>query len=204
MLELIEYIGLPAGVAIVLVGVVLFLNAIGEILSLKGKIVPECIQMRKYFKRKHEEKETLKQIPETLSHVKSLLDNVNQHYSDDNIMMRDKWIENVNHKLDTNDQLIKQLMTMMEKNNADTLGLVIDGKRNFIIGFAQMVADGKQPVTREQFNRFFKEYYRYEEILAENGMTNGEVDVAFRIGTEAYEDHLRNHTFLENLRGYDN
>lgn len=94
-------------------------------------------------------------------------------------------------------------MVKLDKNNADTLALLIDSKRNFIIDFAFKVADGKRPVTHEQFNRFFKEYYEYEEIIKENGLTNGEVDIAFRIGTEAYEEHMRNHTFLEDLRGYD-
>ena len=203
MLEFIEYMNLPTRVGVALVGVILFVNAVGEFLSLKGKVVPEFIQMRKFFKRKREERETLKKIPETLTNVQVLLDNVNQHYSTDNIMMRDKWIENVNNKLEANDQLIKELVVKLDKNNADTLALRIDSKRNFIIDFAAMVADGKKPVTREQFNRFFKEYYEYEEIIRENGMTNGEVDIAFRIGTEAYEDHMRNHTFLEDVRGYD-
>lgn len=33
-------------------------------------------------------------------------------------------------------------------------------------------------------------------------MTNGEVDIAIRIIKEAYENHMRNHTFIENIRGY--
>lgn len=203
MQEFVEYINLPTGVTIALIGIVLFLNAVGELLALKGKVVPEFIQMRKYIKRKRDERETLRKIPQTLENVQLLLDNVNQHYNSDNIMMRDKWIENVNHKLENNDKLVKELVMKLDKNNADTLSLRIDSKRNFIINFASTVADGKKPVTREQFNRFFKEYYEYEEIIKENGMTNGEVDIAFRIGTEAYEDHMRNHTFLEDLRGYD-
>ena len=203
MLELIEYTNLPTGVAVILVGIVLFMNAVGEFLALKGKVVPEFVQMRKYFKRKKEERETIKRIPATLERVQTLLNNVDKHYSTDNIMMRDKWIENVNHKLEANDTLIKELVVKMDKNNADTTSLLIDSKRNFIINFAASVADGKKPVTREQFNRFFKEYYEYEEVIKENDMTNGEVDIAFRIGTEAYEEHMRNHTFLEDLRGYD-
>lgn len=87
MQEFLEYINLPTGVAIALVGIVLFLNAVGELLALKGKIVPEFIQMRKYFQRKKHERETLEKIPQTLENVQSLLDNVNQHYSEDNIMM---------------------------------------------------------------------------------------------------------------------
>ena len=33
-------------------------------------------------------------------------------------------------------------------------------------------------------------------------MTNGEVDIAYRIISESYETHMRNHTFIEDIRGY--
>ena len=57
-------------------------------------------------------------------------------------------------------------------------------------------------VTREQFKRAFKIYAEYEDIIKDNGFTNGEVDIAIRIIREAYENHLRNHTFVEDVRGY--
>ena len=37
----------------------------------------------------------------------------------------------------------------------------------------------------------------YENIITANGLTNGEVDIAIRIVREAYENHLRTHTFVE-------
>lgn len=58
-------------------------------------------------------------------------------------------------------------------------------------------------VTREQFNRVFKLYAEYEEIIEANGLTNGEVDIAYRIIKESYETHMRNHTFVEDALGYD-
>ena len=75
--------------------------------------------------------------------------------------------------------------------------------RSTIIGFASVVADPEAAVTREQFNRVFKIYHRYEGLISENGMTNGEVDIAHRIIMESYEQHMRNHTFIEDLRGYN-
>jgi len=64
------------------------------------------------------------------------------------------------------------------------------------------VIDEKNSVTREQFNRIFKLYEEYEEIISSNGMTNGEVDIALSIIKESYEKHMRNHTFVEDARGY--
>lgn len=83
-----------------------------------------------------------------------------------------------------------------------TLSILIDNKRSSIINFASYVIDESKPVTREQFNRIFKLHQEYENIITSNGMTNGEVDIAIRIIKEAYENHMRNHTFIENIRGY--
>ena len=91
----------------------------------------------------------------------------------------------------------------LDRNNADTLSLLIDNKRNAIIDFASKVIDESFPVTKEQFNRIFKIHKEYERIIKENELTNGEVDIAIRIIKEAYEKHLKNHTFVEDVRGYD-
>lgn len=91
----------------------------------------------------------------------------------------------------------------MDKNNEDTLALLIDSKRNTIINFAHLVIDEDKPVTREQFNRIFKLYEEYKDIIRKNKMTNGEVDIAIRIIRESYETHMRHHSFVEDIRGYD-
>lgn len=213
MLNYIEYLNMPTKVAFVVVGLFFVIQAIGELLEFKGKVVPECIKIRKYFKRKKKEREVLSQlpsmfeqfsqIPDTLQEVRTLLNNVDQHYSADNISQRDAWIHNVNHKLDSYDTLVQELATKLDKNNEDTLSLLIDNKRTLIINFAQYVIDENAPVTREQFHRIFRIYEEYEEIIEANNMTNGEVDISYRIITEAYENHMRNHTFVEDIRGYD-
>lgn len=204
MLNYIEYLKMPTNVAIVIISAIFVTQLIGELLEFKGKVVPEIFKMRKYFARKKQEHKTLKEIPEFLKEVKETLNDFNSHYSKDNISKRDNWIEKVNLKLDQNDKYIKELDKKIDKNNADTLSLLIDSKRNTIINFASFVIDENNPVTREQFNRVFKLYEEYEDIIAKNNMTNGEVDIAHRIIKESYENHMRNHTFIENLRGYDN
>ena len=89
MINFVEYLQLPAQIAIVVIGVVFVMNLIGEILEFKGKVVPEFMKIRKYFSRKrHEKKETA----QTLKEVKQLLGDVNAHYSADNITKRDNWM----------------------------------------------------------------------------------------------------------------
>lgn len=213
MLNYIEYLNMPTKVAFVITTIFFVMQVIGEVLEFRGKVVPEWIKIRKYFKRKKKEREVLSQlpsmfeqisqVPDTLRDVRELLNNVEQHYSADNISQRDAWIQNVNHKLDSYDTLVQELAAKLDKNNEDTLSLLIDSKRTIIINFAQYVIDENAPVTREQFHRIFRIYEEYEAIIEANNMTNGEVDISYRIITESYEKHMRNHTFVEDLRGYD-
>lgn len=203
MLNYIEYLNIPAKIAIILVGVFFAMQIIGELLEFKGKVVPEFLKIRKYMKRKKEERETIAQMPEMLAEVRTLLNDVNQHYSADNIAKRDRWMDWVNSRAKVYDAGIADLEEKMDKNNAITLSLLIDIKRDTIINFASKVIDENYPVTKEQFNRIFKIYEEYEEIIEENELTNGEVDIAIRIIREAYENHMRNHTFIEDVRGYN-
>lgn len=198
-----DHLHLSTTIVLIVIIVLVCLQVIGELLEFKGKVVPEFMKMRKYFARKQQERETLKQIPETLKNVQELLNSVEHHYSTDNITMRDKWMHNVNAKLEEHDNWRKDFDQKLDKNTDVTLSILIDNKRNAIIDFAEKVIDENNPVTREQFNRIFKMYQEYEDIIRCHNLTNGEVDIAHRIITEAYENRMRSHTFVEDIRGYD-
>lgn len=204
MMSYIEYLNMPTKVAIILVAIFLFMQIVGEILEFKGKVVPEFLKIRKYFARKKAEREMVAQASETLKSVKELLVEVEKHYNDDNIALRNKWMNDVDRKFEENDKLFKELNEKLDRNNEDTLSLLIDSKRNAIISFASCVIDENYPVTREQFKRIFKTHEEYEDIIRKNGLTNGEVDIAYHIITESYESHMINHTFIEDIRGYNN
>lgn len=205
MLNYLEYLGLDdAKIGYVLAGIFIASQVIGELLALKGKVVPEYLRIRKYFKRKKEERKIIAQMPDMLARVEKLLSDVNEHYSEDNITKRNSWMDWVNSRAKVYDAGISDLEEKIDKNNAITLSLLIDSKRNTIIDFASKVIDGAYPVTKEQFNRIFRIYEEYEEIIEENELTNGEVDIAIRIIRESYENHMRCHTFIEDVRGYNN
>lgn len=220
MLSYIEYLNLPSKVALILVGVFLFLQILGEILEFKGKIVPEFLKIRKYFARKKKERLALskmtevlndyQQMSQTIKETNRLLVDIDKHYSKDNIAMRDGWMKEVNNhiscseaRIKEQDALMRELSDKLDKNNDVTLSILIENKRSAIIDFASKVIDESYPVTKEQFNRIFKIYEEYETIIEENGLTNGEVDISIHIIRESYERHLKNHTFIEDVRGYN-
>lgn len=202
MLNSMEYLGLPTTIIIIVVAVFLVIQCIGELIEFKGKAVPEFFNIRKYFARKKAEREILSSLPDTIKEMKKIVDDINRHYSEDNISKRDKWIDGVNKKLDANDELIRQLSEKIDENNKDTLSLLIESKRTAIIDFASKVSNTDAPITKEYYNRIFKMYQEYEDIISKNNLTNGEVDIAYRIIVESYEEHLSNHTFIEDIRGW--
>lgn len=202
MISFVEYLNIPAAIALGIIIVFFIIQVIGEILEFKGKVVPEFLKIRKYFARKKQEREMLSKIPEMMESTQRVLDEFNAHYSADNITKRDEWMHWVDHQAEVYDESIARIEKSLERNNEITLGLLIDSKRNAIIDFAAKVVDDNYPATHEQFRRIFKLYDEYEGIIEENKMTNGEVDVAHRIIKESYEERMRNHTFVEDVRGY--
>lgn len=204
MLNYIEYLNMPARVALILAGLFFMVQIIGEILEFKGKVVPEFIKIRKYFIRKKNDRKMVEEVSKTLNKIQTTFDNIETHYNEDNITMRDAWMKQVNDTMLENGREFQKINSKIDKNSEVILSLLIESKRSTIISFASRVIDINSPVTREEFKRIFKLHEEYERIIKENGRTNGEVDVAFRIITESYEEHMRNRTFVEDVRGYNN
>lgn len=202
MLNYIEYLNVPSQIAIALIAVLFVLQLIGEFLNFKGKAVPEIMSIRKYFARKKSERKVIRELPNTIQDLKNIVNNIDKHYNADNISMRDKWIDSVNNKLMMEDKLVRDLDKKLDEANKDIVSILVDNKRDTIIDFASRVSDSSVLVTKEQFNRVFKLYKEYEDLISKNGLTNGEVDIAYRIIVESYEEHLSNHTFIEDTRGW--
>ena len=210
MLNYIEYLNMPAKLAFIIVGLFLFMQIIGEILEFMGKVVPEFLKIRKYFKRKKAERNETMQ---TLKEVKQLLDDVNAHYSSDNIAKRDSWMQWVNDRAVVYDKSICEIGEISKNLTSVTQALkdctkmteemFVQNSRDRIIDFAAKVINEDSVVSREEFNRIFKVHEKYEKFLDEHEMTNGEVDIAYRIIKESYEQHMKNHSFIEDVRGYN-
>ena len=193
---------MPTKVIIVIILLFVVMQIVGEILEFKGKVVPEFVKVRKYFTRRKKENAEMRN---TLQQVQILLNDVNSHYSEDNITKRNEWMQWVNGRAEVYDAAIVELTSLkdaLSSNNELTLDLYINVNRNRIIDFASKIAKDDIPVSREEFNRIFKTYKEYEDILEKHNKTNGEVDIAIRIIEESYANHMKNHTFIEDIRGY--
>ena len=210
MLDYIGYLNIPEKALLVLVSIFFVMQIIGELLEFKGKVVPEFFKIRKYFKRRKKEKNETKQL---LGEVKKLLSDVDAHYSTDNIAKRDSWMKWVDDRAVVYDKSIGEIGKISENLVEVTKALkhctkmteemFVQSSRDRIIDFAAKAGNKDSMVSKEEFYRIFKIYKKYEDFLKEHEMTNGEVDIAYRIIQESYEQHIKNHTFIEDIRGYD-
>ena len=128
----------------------------------------------------------------------------------DNISKRDAWMGWVNSRAEVYDNSIIEIKdklalvtAALQDNSKLTEELFVQSSRDRIIDFGILVADGEKIVSREQFHRIFKVHEDYEKFLKKRGLTNGETDIAMRVINESYATHMREHTFLEDVRGYN-
>ena len=112
LLEVIEYLGIPASMAILIVALFFIAQVIGEIIEVFGRVVPEFFKIRKYFSRKKKEKEEINQM---IKECKEAILEFNSHYSEDNITKRNTWMNGINNSVKNNDTLIQALDSKMDK-----------------------------------------------------------------------------------------
>lgn len=110
-----EYCNIPIGLILVVVVFFAISNLIGEILELKGKVVPEFVKFRKYFARKKQERETLSQLPEVLDDAMVLIKDMRKHYDQDNIAKRNKWISDVEDEITADHFKIKDIEDQIDR-----------------------------------------------------------------------------------------
>lgn len=204
MVSFFEYLDVPVKIGVIVIGIFCVMQIIGEILEFKGKVVPEFLKVRKFFTRRKREKE---ETAQTLKEVKQLLGDVNSHYSEDNITKRNSWMSWVNDRAVVYDESIvgitkslSDVTRALDANTKLTEEMFVQQSRDRIIDFSDKVSDDSRPVSREEFNRIFKVYDKYEKFLEEHHMTNGEIDIVYSIICESYEKRMKNHSFTEDIR----
>ena len=192
IIKSIEFLGIPATIAIVLVGLFLILQIIGELCELKGKIVPEFLKVRKYFKRKKKEKEETKQM---IQDCKQALLEFNSHYNPESIAQRNNWMHGVDDSVRNNDEFIHKLDSKMDKlleTNERLTTQLEQVKSNVLENEADRLRSelfdcGNRCRRRirlhpEEMEHIRAVYQKYSEVLHQNGTGQAE----FRFITDYY------------------
>lgn len=203
MEQFIEFFRITGPWAIILLGAYVALNVIGEILERCGKIVPEFVKIRKFFKRKREEKQSMKTL---LEDVKIVVADFNSLCSSDNIQKRNDWVRSVNEDLEWIHAQIQQyaestdrIVATLNSNTKMTEDMFVEASRDRIISFADKVSTPTVVVSHEQFRRIFRIHDEYEAFLRAHNRKNGEVDQSMETIHKAYAYRQQNHCFAEDI-----
>lgn len=214
MKELIQAMGnwgVPTVIITSALIIFIIMQVLGEIITFKGKIVPEFMNVRKALKKKKEEKrkliEQITRIDNKLNTVEAKLNDFEQHYSNDNIDKRNEWMHTIEERGEKRDEVIQELVKSLdaviktlEENTKMTEEMFIQNSRTIILNFASMVGRNDTVLSKEEFNRVFKVYNKYEKFLESKGRTNGEIDTAYSVIEEGYKVRLKEKSFLEDIR----
>lgn len=204
-------LGIPGSIAVVIVLIFAVLQLIGEFVEACGKAAPAALKLRKvltksFRKRKQTQLDTIN----TLNDVKLLLNEVNAHYSADNITQRDEWMTWVNQRAEVYDKKVAELSQLkdtldklvlnLEKNTKTTDELFKESCRTTIINFSHVAGNPLNIISEEEFKRVEKVYEDYEKFLKERNEPNGQVETCYSVIMEAYKDRVKSHNFLEYMR----
>lgn len=117
-----------------------------------------------------------------------------------------KWYTKRNEDHDLIGSTSSALSTLTEKHENDVGGIKaelaaltkmfvekeIDDLRWELLDFASSLADEHRSYSKEQFDHVFSIYAKYERILEENNLTNGQVVTSMEVINEVYKAKLKN------------
>lgn len=92
--------------------------------------------------------------------------------------------------IDKSDKRDEEIYNNIKKLTQMFIDKEIDDMRWEINSFATKVAEGK-PCNKDSFTHCIHIYKKYENILEENNMENGEVEISMEIINDAYKQKLK-------------
>lgn len=154
--------------AYLFISVIIILMATKTITSLFEWIINKLELETKWMRKRREEHELLMKTSQNLITLQE------QHEKD--VERSDRRDEEI-----AND--IKNLTQMFVDKE-------IDDMRWEINNFATKVSEGK-PCNKDSFNHCIRIYEKYEKILEENGLENGEVEISMELINDVYKEKLK-------------
>ena len=94
------------------------------------------------------------------------------------------------HDMQKSDRRDEEIASDIKKLTRMFVDKEIDDMRWEINNFATKVCEGK-PCNKDSFKHCIHIYEKYEQILAENGFENGEVELSMELINDAYMRKLR-------------
>lgn len=92
--------------------------------------------------------------------------------------------------IESSDRRDEEIASDIKKLTQMFVDKEIDDMRWEINNFATKVSEGK-PCNKDSFKHCIHMYEKYERILEDNGLENGEVEISMELINEAYKEKLK-------------
>lgn len=161
----INYVSVILSIFVILFGLVAVFDVISKISVYVGKPV-------KWIRKNNEDHETILKVTETLEALKKQQDTDRE--------------QSIKHDQRIKDDIDKISTMFFDKS--------IEDMRWRILDFSSAISNGRK-FNRESYDFIIKTYEQYEQILKEQGRTNGVIDETVAYIKETFREHLRNGDF---------
>lgn len=152
----------------VLIAVFVILIGVKAIVSLLEWVIEQLGLETKWMRKRREEQALLIQTAQELSSLQ-------EHHKKD---------------MERSDRRDEEIASDIKKLTQMFVDKEIDDMRWEINNFATNVAEGK-PCNKDSFTHCIRTYEKYERILKENHLENGEVEISMELINEAYKQKLK-------------
>lgn len=152
----------------VLISVFVILIGIKAFVSIFEWVIDKMGLETKWMRQKREEHELLIQTSQNLASLQE------KHEKD----------------IESSDRRDEEIASDIKKLTQMFVDKEIDDMRWEINNFATKVSDGK-PCNKDSFQHCIRIYEKYEQILSENGLENGEVEISMELINDAYMRKMR-------------
>lgn len=207
--------------AAIFVGVIVILIAIKFIVTLFEWFVNKLGLETKWMRKKRENEEQIKRDRELLIKTTETANKLQERHEDDTdkilafmdrmekqmAQYSDNRINDRQVSIDRETRLNDRINCLQESDNVrdekieaisanleKLTGMFIDKQisdyRWEIINFATAISE-KKPCTKDGYKHCFATYEKYEKILEENQMENGEVEISMEIIRDGYKEKLK-------------
>lgn len=167
MNEVLELTRINFPSAFIAMFVILF--ALKAIASLFEWMIDRLGLETKWMRKRREEQELLLQTSQKLSALQ----------------------EKQKHDMEKSDRHDEEISSDIKKLTRMFVDKEIDDMRWEINNFATKVSEGK-PCNKDSFQHCIHIYEKYEKILEDNGLENGEVNLSMELISDAYRQKLKN------------
>lgn len=182
MLNYLETLNTPEWIVLIIVFLIVIVEIIKIISTLWGVIAPKIFKISTNASRKKEIEKIILSNQEEIQKIKEeqLKDREASKKADKDLK---EGLSKTDEKLDKINDLV--------------LSMRIENMRKTLLSFASEAGGGNKKHTKEQYEEIFSLFQDYEELLKENGMTNGRVNISMEIIKEKYKHHILHNSFLD-------